>query len=62
MKHSLKIPQKKSSCYVSYIEKPLKIGLTEIKINKFFNNGYKIECHLPVKINEPSISMTCPVI
>ena len=57
MKHSLKNPQKKSSCYVSYIEKPIKIGLNEIKINKFFNNGYKIECHLPLKINDQSISI-----
>jgi hypothetical protein len=57
MKHSLKNPQKKSSCYVSYIEKPIKISLNEIKINKFFNNGYKIECHLPLKINDQSISI-----
>jgi len=57
MKHSLKNPQKKTSCYVSYIDKPLKIGLNEIKINKFFNNGYKIECHLPPKINDHSISI-----
>jgi hypothetical protein len=57
MKHSLKNPKKKSSCYVSYIEKPIKIGLNEIKINKFFNNGYKIECHLPLKINDQSISI-----
>ena len=55
MKHLLKNPQKKSKCYVSYLEKPFKIELNEIKINKFFNNGYNIECHLPAKINENSI-------
>ena len=43
LKHSLKNPQKKSSCYVSYIEKPLKIGLNEIKINKFFIVAQGIE-------------------
>ena len=57
MKHLLKIPQKKTKCYVSYLEKPLKIGLNEVKINKFYNNGFNIECHLPVKINEQSISI-----
>ena len=57
MKHLLKIPQKKSKCYVSYLEKPFKIELNEIKINKFFNNGYNIECHLPAKINENSIAI-----
>jgi hypothetical protein len=55
MKHLLKFPQKKTKCYVSYLEKPLKIGLNEIKINKIYN-GFNIECHLPVKINEQSIS------
>jgi hypothetical protein len=57
MKHLLKIPQKKSKCYVSYLEKPFKIGLNEIKINKFFNNGYNIECYLPSNINEQSIKI-----
>ena len=57
MKHLLKNPQKKSKCYVAYLEKPFKIELNEIKINNFFNNGYNIECHLPVKINEQSISI-----
>jgi hypothetical protein len=56
MKHLYKIPQKKSKCYVSYLEKPFKIGLNEIKINKFYN-GFNIECHLPMKINEQSISI-----
>lgn len=56
MKHLLKIPQKKTKCYVSYLEKPFKIGLNEIKINKFYN-GFNIECHLPVKMNEQSISI-----
>ena len=56
MKHLLKIPQKKTKCYVSYLEKPVKIGLNEIKINKFYN-GFNIECHLPVKMNEQSISI-----
>jgi len=57
MKHLLKIPQKKSKCYVSYLEKPFKIGLNEIKINNFFNNGYNIECYLPSNINEQSIKI-----
>lgn len=57
MKHLLKIPQKKSKCYVSYLEKPFKIGLNEIKINKFFNNGYNIECYLQSNINEQSIKI-----
>ena len=57
MKHLLKNPQKKSKCYVSYLEKPFKIGLNEIKINNFFNNGYNIECYLPSNINEQSIKI-----
>ena len=57
MKHLLKIPQKKTKCYVSYLDKPFKIQLNELKIINFFNNGYNIECHLPVKINEQSISI-----
>jgi hypothetical protein len=56
MKHLLKIPQKKTKCYVSYLEKPFKIQLNELKINNFFNNGYNIECHLPININEQSIA------
>jgi hypothetical protein len=56
MKHLLKIPQKKTKCYVSYLEKPFKIQLNELKIINFFNNGYNIECHLPININEQSIA------
>ena len=57
MKHLLKIPQKKTKCYVSYLDKPFKIQLNELKILNSFNNGYNIECQLPININEQSIAM-----
>ena len=55
MKHSLKIPQQKTKCYVSYLNNPLKIGLNEIKIKNI--TGNVIECHIPIKMNESSIKM-----
>jgi hypothetical protein len=61
MKHLLKNPQKKSKCYVSYLDKPLKISLNEIKIKKIIgngiNNGISIECQLNESINEQSIKI-----
>jgi hypothetical protein len=57
MKHLLKFPQKKTKCYVSYLEKPFKIQLNELKILNIFNNGFNIECQLPLNINEQSIAI-----
>jgi hypothetical protein len=57
MKHLLKFPQKKTKCYVSYLEKPFKIQLNELKILNIFNNGFNIECQLPLNINEQSIAL-----
>ena len=57
MKHLLKIPQKKTKCYVSYLEKPFKIQLNELKILNILNNGFNIECQLPINTNEQSIAM-----
>jgi hypothetical protein len=57
MKHLLKFPQKKTKCYVSYLEKPFKIQLNELKILNIFNNGFNIECQLPLNSNEQSIAL-----
>jgi hypothetical protein len=57
MKHLLKFPQKKTKCYVSYLEKPFKIQLNELKILNIFNNGFNIECQLPLNSNEQSITL-----
>jgi len=54
MKHLLKIPQEKKECYVSYLEKPLKIELNEIKIK---NVRHGLECYLPKNLNEKSINI-----
>jgi hypothetical protein len=55
MKHSLKNPQRKTKCYVSYLNNPLKIGLNEIKIKNI--TGNVIECHIPIKMNDSSIKI-----
>ena len=57
MKHLLKFPQKKTKCYVSYLEKSFKIQLNELKILNIFNNGFNIECQLPLNSNEQSIAI-----
>jgi hypothetical protein len=54
MKHLLKIPQKKAKCYVSYLDKPIKIILNEIKIKNFIGNNI-IECYIPIENNNISI-------
>jgi hypothetical protein len=54
MKHSLKIPQEKKQCFVSYLDRPLNIELNEIKIK---NIKHGLECHLPKKLNESSIAI-----
>jgi hypothetical protein len=54
MKHLLKIPQQKSNHSVSYLDTPLKLELTDIKIKNVLN--HLIECHIPIKVNETSIN------
>ena len=54
MKHLLKIPQQKSNHSVSYLDTPLKLELTDIKIKNVLN--HLIECHIPIKVNEASIN------
>jgi hypothetical protein len=56
MKHLLKIPQKKSKCNVSYLDKPVKFFLTEVKIKNFIGNNI-IECYIPNINNASSISI-----
>ena len=56
MKHLLKIPQKKSKCNVSYLDKPVKFILTEVKIKNFIGNNI-IECYVPNTNNTSSISI-----
>lgn len=51
MKHLLKIPQKKTKCYVSYLDKPVKFELNGVKIKNIIGNN--IECH--IEINQSSI-------
>ena len=50
MKHLLKFPQKKAKCYISYLEKPIKFSLNEIKIKNFIGNNI-IECYIPKENN-----------
>lgn len=50
MKHLLKFPQKKAKCYISYLDKPIKINLNEIKIKNFIGNNI-IECYIPINNN-----------
>jgi len=59
MKHLLKNPQKKSKCYVSYLDKPLKLPLNEIKIKNIISNSNNcgIECYLSEIINDQSIKI-----
>lgn len=54
MKHLLKFPQKKTKCYISYLDKPIKITLNEIKIKNFIGNNI-IECYIPPNLNNISI-------
>jgi hypothetical protein len=56
MKHSLKIPQKKTKCLVSYLEKPLKLVINDIKIKNFIGIN-NIHCEIPVKTNEETIEL-----
>ena len=56
MKHLLKIPQKKSKCNVSYLDKPVKFVLTEVKIKNFIGNNI-VECHIPVINNKMALSI-----
>ena len=51
MKHLLKIPQKKTKCSVSYLEKPLKLIINDIKVKKFIGSN-NIHCEIPIKNNE----------
>ena len=53
MKHLLKIPQQKSNHSISYLDKPLRLELNDIKIKNILNNI--LECYIPIKINEYSI-------
>ena len=55
MKHSLKIPQKKTKCLVSYLEKPLKLIINDVKIKNFIGVN-NIHCEIPVKSNEDAIN------
>ena len=54
MKHLLKIPQKKSKCYISYLDKPVKIIFNEIKIKNFIGDNI-IECYIPISNTNVSI-------
>ena len=54
MKHLLKIPQKKTKCFVSYLEKPLKLVINDIKIKNFIGVN-NISCQIPIKGNEDEI-------
>jgi len=54
MKHLLKIPQKKTKCSVSYLEKPLKLIINDIKIKNFIGAN-NIHCQIPIKNNEDII-------
>jgi hypothetical protein len=54
MKHLLKIPQKKTKCSVSYLEKPLKLIINDIKIKKIIGSN-NIHCEIPIKNNEDVI-------
>jgi hypothetical protein len=54
MKHLLKIPQKKTKCSVSYLEKPLKLIINDIKVKKFIGSN-NIHCEIPIKNNEDII-------
>ena len=54
MKHLLKIPQKKTKCSVSYLEKPLKLIINDIKIKNFIGSN-NIYCEIPIKNNEETI-------
>lgn len=56
MKHLLKFPQKKSKCNVSYLDKPVKFILTEVKIKNFIGNNI-IECYIPNINNSSCISI-----
>jgi len=56
MKHSLKIPQKKTKCLVSYLEKPLKLIINDIKIKNFIGIN-NIHCEIPVKSNEETVKL-----
>jgi hypothetical protein len=55
MKHLLKFPQKKAKCNISYLDKPIKINLNEIKIKNFIGNNI-IECYIPPIQNNSIIS------
>ncbi len=56
MKHLLKIPQKKTKCLVSYLEKPLKLVINDIKIKNFIGVN-NIHCQIPLKSNEDTIKL-----
>jgi hypothetical protein len=56
MKHSLKIPQKKTKCLVSYLEKPLKLIINDIKIKNFIGIN-NIHCEIPIGSNEDTIDL-----
>jgi hypothetical protein len=55
MKHSLKNPQQKNKCHVSYLNKSLKIELGDVKVKNIMGNV--IECHIPIKQNANAIDV-----
>jgi len=61
MKHLFKIPQKKGKSYICNSQEKISIELSEIKIKNLKqlgeNNGYYLECIIPVKNNREQINI-----
>ena len=59
MKELFNFPQKRGKNYISHTDEKIFIDLNEIKIKKFQelsdNNGYFIDCNIPIKNNENNI-------
>jgi len=60
MKEMFNFPQKRGKNYISHTTEKILIELNEIKIKKFQelkdNNGYIIDCNIPINNNDDSIA------
>jgi len=61
MKHLFKIPQKKGKSYICNSQEKISLELTEVKIKNLKqltdNNGYYIDCLIPIKNNKEQIDL-----
>ena len=61
MKHLFKIPQKKGKSYICNSQEKISLELTEVKIKNLRqlteNNGYYLECSIPIKNNKEQIEI-----